>query len=297
MGRDSYEPSFSILQRAELLGNKKIKPVNRRDRFLIDNLNLETQWTIKKVRENIVSKARAIRQVLDLPTLNTSRDLRSKSTAFITKDFYVGVNSSYLKKNPDIALKIERAIYTNVLVPMRWSYNFYPFIEYLVLYERRVRESIKPNPKVLELILHKHKELGRNKYTKSDKDYIKQQVRILVGATDARSTRKMMRKVEAISSLLDACSSDERPPRNSVLRILCFNMFNTLSKDRNAYLEPEEKQYHQYLKLMVKELIVVHSRFYKNEIRGHFVKKLTRGEAYSALLRYHHEYLKITQHL
>lgn len=287
-----HKPSFTILQRAQLLGNKKIKPIDRSDRFSIDNWELEKKWSIAKVRTSIMRKTENIKNILNIPKLNTSRDLISKHSCYITKECYIGVNSNYLKKNPEVAKKLEKAIHINLLLPLNWSYNFYPFLEYLVLYGRRSNEYIMPNPNQLQLILTKHKELGRNKYTKSDREYLKQQARIISGATSERSSRKQAEDTQILSLLFEISPSDKRPPRNTVLAILCFRLFNTMSTKREEYLDPLEKQYNQYLKLMVPELIVTYNHIYKTEIKNNLIKKINTNEAYSALLRYHHEYLK-----
>lgn len=293
MGRDSYEPSFSILQRVELLGNKKIKPVNRRDRFLIDNWKLETAWAVSGFRKNFEERAALVKNLLNLPNLDSAQDVRSKTSTFVPKRLHVGVNSSFLAQYPKVAEKLDKLVHTHFLVPYEWSYNFYPFIEYFILYGKRSIDPIKPNPKQLDLILHKHKELGRNEYTKSDIAFLVQQLRILIGATTTRSTKKQVYKVTLLRELLKLKRSTERPPRNPVLRILCFKVFNSMSKKRSDYLMLDEKQYDQFLKAKTPDLVDEYETFFEKEIGSGYKKTITDEEACAALRRYHPEYKKL----
>lgn len=292
-GRKPYGPRFTILQRSQLLGNDKIKPIERRDRFLIDNWKLESSWIVNSFRNSFKEKADRVRLLLNIPHLDYDEDIRSKSLIFVPKNLNVGTNSHYLVKHPQVAKSIEKLIYTNFLLPLGWSYNFYPFIEYFILYGKRTTLPIRPNPLQLDLILNKHKELGRNTYTKSDIQFLKQQARLLIGATHKRSSKSHTHKVEMIELLLKSKPSSERPPRNPVLKILCLDIYNGMSKNKSEYLHWEEKQYDQFLKAKVPDLVDSYEAYFKIEIDSRYQKPITDKEAYLALRRYYPEYKKL----
>lgn len=292
-GRKPYGSRFTIFERSEFLDNDKIKPIVRRDRRLIDNLNLETLWCVKAFRECFIKKAEKVRSVLNLPYIDPDTDI--EGLPFGPKLLYIGTNSKFLRYNPNIAQMLEKLIYSNFLVPFKWSYNFYPFVEYFVLYQKRTTEVIQPNPLQLNLTLLRRKELGRNKYTKSDIQFLKQRLRILIKATNKRSSKSQASKIKIVEAFLNMQKSDERPPRNPVLKMLCFDVFNTMSKITSEYVPWDEKQYAQFLKMKVPDLIDSYEEFFKPELNTGYRKMITDNEAYFALKRYHSEYLSISK--
>ncbi len=286
------DANFTIRERAEFLGNKKIKPIDRSDRESIDNWNLVNLWKVRHFVKIFTDKAYLIRTKLNLPDLKVSEDI-TKGAVFGQKRLYIGVRSIYLDKHPDMAKKLEKMIYTYFLKPFNWSYNFYPFIEYFVLYEKRTHERIKPNPLLLNLILTKKTELGRNKYTKSDIEFLKQRARVLIGATSERSTKKQSEDIKIIEMLLRVRLDKEKPPRHLAFKALCFDVFNDINKDKSIYLTKNEKQYNQYLKAFSPELVDLYNDLFKYEISAGIKKPLTEKQAYMALKRYHSEYKNI----
>lgn len=293
-GRKTYGPRFTILQRAQLLENTKIQPIDRKDRYFIDNWKLETLWTSEGFRKNFIARVGLVQNLLKIPHLALEQDLLSKRSVFVPKRLHMGVNSLYLYQYAENANRLEKLIYVNFLVPFNWSYNFYPFIEYFILYGKRTNISITPNPKQLELILSKHKELGRNSYTKSDIKFLLQQVRLILGAANIRSTKRMTEKVHAIEPILQAKLSDERPPRNPVLKILCFDIYNYMPTDAKDYLSDDEKKYDQFLKAQVPNLVDSYNDFFERETESKYKKPLSDKQAYLALRRYYSEYKKIS---
>lgn len=284
--------NFTIQERVDFLGNKKIKPIDRSDRESIDNWNLVNLWKVRHLKKIFTNKADLIRDKLGLPDLKPSDDIK-KGAVFGQKLLYIGVMSDYLYKHPNVAKKLEKMIYTHFLVPFDWSYNFYPFVEYFILYEKITHKKIKPNPLLLNLILTRKKELGRNRYTKSDIEFLKQRARVLIGATDKRSTKKQHEQIKIIELILKTRISKERPPRHLALKFLCFDIFNDLSKDKNVYLSKDENKYNQYLKAFAPELVDSYNDFFKHEISANFNKPLNEKQAYLALKRYHPEYKNV----
>jgi hypothetical protein len=230
-GRKEYGPRFTILDRAHLLENKKAKPIDRSDRSFIDNGNLKIFWSVKKLRNEFIQKTEQIREIVGIETLKINEDilinkLGHKGSLFIPKSLHIGINSMFLRDNPKTAKNIQKLIYSNILIPLNWSFNFYPFVEHYVLYGRKPNQEILPNPKQFQLILKHHRELGRNTYTKSDIAFLKQQAII------ERATRpKKLREIETIVLALDNISTlknTERRPRNLAFKIAAFDVFGRI---------------------------------------------------------------------
>lgn len=230
-GRKEYGPRFTILERAHLLENKKAKPINRTDRSFIDNGNLNIFWSIKKLRNEFIQKVEQIRGVLGIEILKVSDDilinkLGHKGALFVPKTLYIGTNSMFLRDNPKTAKNIQKLIYSNILIPLNWSFNFYPFVEHYILYGKKSNQEILPNPKQFQLILKHHRELGRNTYTKSDIAFLKQQAII------ERAIRpKKLKEIETIVLALDNISNlknTERRPRNLAFKTAAFDVFGRI---------------------------------------------------------------------
>jgi len=216
-----------------------------------------------------------------------------KSFRHRVRDLYVGVNSSYLSEYPNIAKKLEKAVYREFLLKLNLSYNFYPFFEYLVLYQNRPLDSIIPNPRVLDLIIKRPSELSRTTYTKSDRDYIQQQARIFLGATQKRSNPMQAYLTNLVTGMFEEFKSLERPPRDPVIKILCFRIFNEMSMNKDDYLPWDEVQRNQFLKMKSPDLVDAYEEFFATEIKVHFREPLTERKAYLALRRNHSDFKKL----
>lgn len=228
-GRKSFGPRFTILDKADLLDNKKAKPIDRSNRFYIDNWNLRVFWSIWKFREDFMARAERVRQLLEIPILTPTEDrfVQSEKSkrppVFAPKSLYIGVNSEFLRNDPIIAKKIEKAIYNNFLVPYNWSFNYYPFVEYYLLYGKPTAVPIKPNPRQFQLILKYNKELGRGRYTKCDIAFLRQQAVI-----EKIRNPKQQKRIETITTLLPILKNTDRRPKNPQLKVLAFNHFSKL---------------------------------------------------------------------
>ncbi len=286
-----HKPSFTILDRVHFLENDKVKPIDRLDRYWMDNWTIETLWAHDPLRQKLERGAKDIQKDLGIsPFLKPSSDRRSQGAIFVPKRLYVGVNSSYLAEYPNIAKKLEKVVYQSFLLPLKLSYNFYPFFEYLVLYQNRPLDSIIPNPHVLDLIIKRPVELSRTTYTKSDRDYIQQQARILLGATKKRSSAMQTYLTSLVAGMIEEFKSQERPPRDPVIKILCFRIFNDMSTNRDEYLMEDEVKRDQFLKVKVPDLIDAYEEFFAQEIKFHFRELLNDEKAYRALRRNYAEY-------
>jgi hypothetical protein len=227
------------LDKVKLLDNKKARPIDRSDRAFIDNDNLEVFWSINTLRKGFLKKTEDTRKVLGIDILNPAKDilitkLGHKGPLFVPKSLYVGVNSLFLRNNPKTAESLRKLIHSNILIPFNWSYNFYPFIEYYILYGKKSPEPIKPNPKQFQLILKYHRELGRNTYTKSDIAFLKQQAVI-----ERSENPKRLREIETIVLAVDniiKLKNTERRSKNLTLKTIAFKVFENIPTDT----EPSE---------------------------------------------------------
>lgn len=232
-GRKPYGPRFTIKDKAFFLDNKKAKPVDRSDRQQIDNWNLQIFWSVEPLRNDFIQRAEKVRKLLEIPELSPKSDRVQKPgskqpSVFASKSLYVGVNSQFLVDNPTTAQKIEKAVYNNFLMPYGWSFNYYPFVEYYILYGKPTFVAFPPNPKQLQLTLKYRKELGRNRYTKSDIAFLKQQA-IIERSVHPKSKRYVDTITDLVSSLKPLKNTDRRP-KNPELKILAFSHFNKAHK-------------------------------------------------------------------
>lgn len=238
-GRKPYGPRFTIKDKAFFLDNKKAKPVDRSDRQQIDNWNLQIFWSAEPLRNDFIQRAEKVRKLLEIPELSTKSDrvqkLGSKQpSVFASKSLYVGVNSQFLVDNPTTAQKIEKAVYNNFLMPYGWSFNYYPFVEHFILYGKATSAVLPPNPKQLQLTLKYRKELGRNRYTKSDIAFLKQQA-IIERSVNPKSKKYVDTITDLISSLKPLKNTDRRP-KNPELKLFAFFEFNKI------YKQPEKSR-------------------------------------------------------
>ncbi len=230
-GSKPYGPRFTILDKARLLDNKKVRPIDRSDRAFIDNGKLEVFWSINRFRNEFIKKAEDTRKVLGIEVLDPKEDvlmtkLGHKGRLFVPKRLYVGVNSSFLSKYPKTAENLRKLIYSNVLVPLNWSYNFYPFVEYYILYGKKSPVVLQPNPMQFQLIMKYHRELGRNTYTKSDIAFLKQQAVI-----ERSENPKRIREIETIALAVDKLpklKNTDRRPKNLALKTATFKIFEKI---------------------------------------------------------------------
>lgn len=232
-GRKPYGPRFTIKDKAFFLDNKKAKPIDRTDRAYIDNWNLTIFWSVEALRNDFAHRANKVRKLLEISDLTPKADRVQKPgseqpSLFVPKSLYVGVNSQYLAHNPTIAQKLEKAVHNNFLIPYGWSFNYYPFVEYFILYHKPTKASILPNPKQLQLILKYHKELGRNKYTKSDIAFLKQQA--LIESSINPKNKKYTDTITLLISSLKTLKNSDRRPKNPELKLFAFFEFNKIIK-------------------------------------------------------------------
>lgn len=275
-GRKPYGPRFTIKERAHFLNNKKAKPVDRSDRFNIDYWNLKIFWSVETLKKDFIARAEKVRSVLNIPELEKNADRYYSqegihSSLFAPKILYIGVNSSFLRHSPETAKRLEKAIYNNFLLPYGWSFNFYPFIECYILYGQADFKCIKPNPKQFQLIMKHKKELGRNRYTKSDIAFLKQQALIEYSENPRRK-----RDIDIIANGITLLKNNDRRPKNPELKIAAFLEFNKIHDEdqlnrkflfnriysiKNEDLNPQEekKLLSQVKKLYSEYKKVIHS--------------------------------------
>jgi hypothetical protein len=286
-GTKPYGPRFTILDKAKLLDNKKARPVDRSDRAFIDNGNLEVIWSISSLRKGFIKKTEDIRKILGIEVLDPKDDilitkLGYKDSIFVPKSLYIGVNSLFLSNEPKIAESLRKLIYSNILMSYNWSYNFYPFAEYYILYGKKPSQAIQPNPKQFQLIMKYHKELGRNTYTKSDIAFLKQQAVI-----ERIDRPKRLREIETIALAVDKLpklKNTDRRSKNLNLKTIAFKAFEKIPtgtelnqvrqlikknlyeiveeyqddadltpKQESEFLSNMQKLYNEYLKLVPKD--------------------------------------------
>jgi hypothetical protein len=81
--------------------------------------------------------------------------------------------------------------------------------------------------------------------------------------------------------MFEEFKSLERPPRDPVIKILCFRIFNDMSTNKEDYLMRDEVQKDQFLKAKVPDLVDAYEEFFAQEIKVHFRELLNFSEGRS----------------
>lgn len=94
--------------------------------------------------------------------------------------------------------------------------------------------------------------------------------------------------------MFEEFKSLERPPRDPVIKILCFRIFNDMSTNMEDYLMEDESQRNQFLKVKAPDLVDAYEEFFAQEIKIQFREPLSEQKAYLALRRNYAEYKRIS---
>lgn len=206
MGADLTKPKLTIAE----VSMGYTKPVDRSDRMLIDLkrlLVLLKDESFFNTIDNLWSK-------LKLPELAVQEDLENKGLVILPHR--VGVNSKYLNSiSVDARDAIEKEVYSKVLKKYELSFNFYPFIEFYLLYRSllRLREPIspiQPNPKMYNLYKKYPLEFLRNPHTTSDINFFIMKAKTAMSLNKYKADKDDLSLLRDLKNILQINKNKER---------------------------------------------------------------------------------------
>lgn len=211
-----------------ILGYKK--PLDRSDRFKID---LRRHYTLISDTD-FTDSIETLSKELKLPKLKPSTDLFSKKVV-VQKDRFMSVNSKYINSlSEDQKDLIEKKIYEKILIKFKLNFNFYPLVEFLLLYGFFPVEPytfhIMPNRNMHNLYFRYLREFIRTPHTTSDiKQFIKE-AKLKYGIY-SKPTTKERKHLNNIVSVLKYNKNKERSDKNIEN---FFTDFNSIKEKINA---------------------------------------------------------------
>lgn len=206
MGADLTKPKLTIAE----VSMGYTKPVDRSDRMLIDLkrlLVLLKDESFFNTIDNLWSK-------LKLPELAVQEDLENKGLVILPHR--VGINSKYLNSiSVDARETIEKEVYSKVLKKYELSFNFYPFIEFYLLYHSHLRlkepiSPVQPNPKMYELYKKYPLEFLRNPHTTSDINFFIMKAKTVMSLHKYKADKDDLSLLRDLKTILHINKNKER---------------------------------------------------------------------------------------
>ncbi len=280
----------------ERAGNFKYKDVfDRKEQHHEDFIDWELFFTYDENIDNFISKCFLIRKTLGIPTLKPTEDLFGSEYGygpFIPKNWNLGVASKYLWDNPEIDDVLHKLIYNNILVPNGWSYNFYPFVEYIILYRDIPKAIFFANPCLFELFKENPNELLRVKIATSDINFLRERARLTI-VKNTKATNEQSKKLEAINNTLDILRLRRKHlPKNVAFKISAFRTFQEMGNIKaEMHIKEGDFDSNHFLKNQIEDFRLEYSRWEKSGLP--FQKKLSDKTIHNALKKLHVEYSKL----
>lgn len=235
MGADLTKPKLTIAE----VSMGYTKPVNRSDRMLID---LKRLLVLLK-DESFFNTIDNLRAKLKLPVLSVQKDLENKGLATMTHR--VGVNSKYLNSiSVDARDAIEKEVYSKVLKKYELSFNFYPFIEFYLLYHSLLKlnepvSPVQPNPKMYELYKKYPLEFLRNPHTTSDINFFIMKAKTAMSLHQYRADKDDLALLRDLKTILGINRNKERGGNIDKLAVWYEGLKALdLHKKLSGYIEP-----------------------------------------------------------
>ena len=183
--------------------------LDRTDRLKIDFVKHQSLIFNDQFTNDVIK----IAEELGIKKQNKSKDIKGKT--LILSDFYWEVNSKYVlgltQKEQE---KIERYIHKKILVKYKISFNFYPLVEYILLYRDipfgQYLFIVEPNPRMFELYTQKYPlEYVRNYHTTSDIKFFIQKLKFNLGIY-SKPTKLQSETIDFFKSLISINKNKER---------------------------------------------------------------------------------------
>lgn len=302
IGRKVLNRSSSISRKKRVLKatvtyRRKLKSREHTETLIQEQLTLFLFH--KPLQIAFKNKVCEIRDRVGIPELFKEDDC--SQCEFQDRDYFIGIDSIFLNNNHSIKVELEKVIYKELLVPLKWSYDFYPFIEHFVLYGSYTKSPIQPNPHVHKLIIHKKSEVGRNKYTVADKVYVKRKLLGLmpIGKIDSKDTKLF---TDIIEGMLTIQKSNDRRSKGKInlfglfKKACCFQIFNDYQENPDHFIVGKTKGGKDVWKVSAAQMFSDdYNQVFTPEIKAKTLKKLSDEHSYFYIRKIYPEYQKYLQ--
>jgi hypothetical protein len=277
-------------------GNFKYKDVlDRKEQHREDFVDWQLFLTYDEKIEAFVKTCSTIRKAIGNPVLNPNTDLMGSNYGygpFMPKNWNLGVASQYLWDHPELEEVLHKLIYNNVLVPQGWSYNFYPIVEYIILYKDVPKDTFFANPCLFELFKHNPNELLRVKISTSDINFLRERVRLFF-VKNTKATKDQASKLEEANNIIDILTLRRKHlPKNVAFKICAFRVFQNMGnvKAGERIIEGDFDS-NNFLKNQIEEFRNEYERWKNSGLP--FQKKVPDKTIHNALKKLHGEYLEL----
>ncbi len=268
--------------------------IDRHERHLEDLVEWEIFQTQEERMRELLSTVVLIRNLAEIPSLKPHKDLINVNEhgygPFVPKSYFLGVLSHFLWKNKATEDLLQRLIKANILGPYRWSYNFYPVIEYIVLYDELPSSSyFYANPMLFELFKDKPKELLKTGLSTSDIRFLRERLRIFA-ISGKRATKEGSKILEKYNEMIDIISLRRKHlPKNIALKISAFRLFRDLgsSKQKEKIVEDGFNSDH-FIKNQIDDFKILYAEWADSGLP--YNPHLTDVAIHRALKKLHMEY-------
>jgi hypothetical protein len=230
-----------------------------------------------------------------LPVLDADIDLMGSTAGygpFLAKDRHLGVASRYIWDNPGVEEVLSRLIYNNILIPQKWSYNFYPFVEYIILYGKTPNTIFYANPCLFEIFKQNPNELLRVKISTSDINFLRERIKVFF-VKGEKATKEEVGKLGEYNDIIDILTLRRKClPKNIALKISAFRIFRDMGKVHlNERIKEDGFDSNNFLKNQIEDFKIEYKKWEKSSLP--FQPKMTDKSIHNSLKKLHSEYLKL----
>ncbi|MDD2490319.1 MAG: hypothetical protein PHY26_03615 [Bacilli bacterium] len=185
--------------------------IDREDRYQIDAKRLAILLNDWRSFVDVVEK---VRNTINLKPLISSQDAANPPIKLFQTRY--GVNSKFVQSlNAPDSENIEAHIYKNIMIKLGLSFNFYPFIEWFLLYDELLPLDLLPgpNPNMVNIYIKYPEEFIRNYHTASDKKHFIQQIKRMLGII-GKPNKEYGALLKEVKNNLSLNNNAERRPRD-----------------------------------------------------------------------------------
>ena len=279
-------------------GNWKSRHVlDRKDIHKEDWVDWLIFLTLEDKRKALGMKLFEIKTTLGIPNLDPTIDCMAAETGYgpfmLREHWGLRPYSHFILDDDFEADALHKLIYNNILIPYRWSYNFYPFLEYIVLYGEEPTTPMYANPNLFLLYKENWRELCRTPQSMSDINFLREQTRLHILGDRKQANDKESKVLEFHNRFFDLLANAKKTsPKNIAFKICAFRVF----RDMQPSLELEREKDAEYdSDHFLKNQISIFKEYYK-EWKDHpfyTESNLSDESIHNRLKKQYREYKKL----
>ncbi len=269
--------------------------IDRKEQHYEDLVDWHLFLTSDEKIEAFTKICSTVRKLAGIPVLNPKIDLIDSDYGygpFMPKNWNLGVASRYLWDHPEVEDVLHKLIYNNILVPQGWSYNFYPIVEYFILYKEPAEDTIFANPCLFELFKHNPNELLRVKISTSDINFLRERVRLFF-VKNTKATKEQSKKLEEANNIIDILTLRRKHlPKNVAFKICAFRIFQNMGNVKvSERIVEGDFDSNNFLKNQIGEFRNEYARWENSGLP--YQKRISDKTIHNALKKLHREYLEL----